>query len=98
MVILTGAAVALSSWFLASEIAGLALDFDRRTVEALGVTGAFLAYCCAGPVLVVRVFDRAVREKSGIGPAMAAGTAVILSVWTVALGIVAVESGSALLL
>lgn len=98
VIVLTGAAVALSSYSLVSAVAGMAVDFDRRTVEALGLAGAFFAYGCAGPVLIVRGFDRAGQNNARRGPVLAIAATLILAVWTMALGIVAVESGSALLL
>lgn len=97
MVFVTGAAVSLAVFFLGRGFAGFTPDFDRETVDRVGLVGAFTLYCGAGPVLLARSIERGLAERTG---AMMFNTVLLtflLLIWTSALGIVAVESTRTLL-
>ena len=97
MVFVTGMAVSLAVFFLAQGLAGFTPQFDRETLDRVGLVGAFVLYCGAGPVLLVRSIDRATGERPVV---MLRNTALLtfaLLLWTGALGVVAVESTRTLL-
>lgn len=97
MVFATGAAISLSVFYLGLGLAGFAPDFDRRTVDRVGIMAALVLYCGAGPVLLVRALDRAeVGGNLAMIRNVAVLTFLILS-WAGALGVVAVESAQLLL-
>ena len=97
MVFVTDAAVSLAVFFFGRGFAGFTPDFDRKTVDRVGLVGAFTLFCGAGPVLLARSIERGLAERNS---AMLFNTVLLtflLLVWTSALGVVAVESTRTLL-
>ena len=92
MVFVTGAAISLAVFFLGRGLAGFTPDFDRETLDRVGLLGGFALYCGAGPVLLVRSIDRAMAERPAVILRNAALLTFTLLLWTGALGVVAVES------
>jgi len=97
MVFVTGAAISLAVFFLGRGLAGFTPDFDRETLDRVGLVGAFALYCGAGPILLARSIDRGMAE----GPVVMVRNTVLLTflflLWTGALGVAAVESTRTLL-
>ena len=97
MVFVTGAAVSLAVFFLGRGLAGFTPEFDRKTLDKVGLVGAFALFCGAGPILVARSIDRGLAER----PAAVLLNTVLLTflflLWAGALGVVAVESTRTLL-
>jgi len=97
MVFVTGTAVSLAVFFLGRGLAGFTPDFDRQTLERVGLVGGFALFCGAGPILLARTIDRGLAER----PSAMLFNTVLLTflflLWTGALGVVAVESTRTLL-
>lgn len=97
MVFVTGAAVSLSVFYLGIGLAGFSPGFDRRTVDRVGWAAAFMFYCGAGPVLLLRALDGAVVESAAASLRNTLALTGLILLWAGALGVVAVESAYALL-
>lgn len=97
MVFVTGAAISLAVFFLGRGLAGFTPEFDRETLERVGLVGSFALFCGAGPILLARAIDRGLAER----PAAMLLNTVLLTflflLWTASLGVVAVESTRAFL-
>lgn len=92
MVFVTGAAVSLAIFHLGRGLTGFTPEFDRRTVERIGRGAAFALYCGAGPVLLVRALQDAHAGTTFSKLRNITALTFLISVWTGALGVVAVES------
>ena len=97
MIFVAGAAVSLSVFFLGRGLAGFSPDFNRHTLDRIGLAAGFGIYCGAGPVLLVRALDHADAESSVTKLRNTLVFTLLILLWTGALGIVAVESARALL-
>lgn len=97
MVFVTGAAVSLAVFFLGRGLAGFTPEFDRETLERVGLLGGIALYCGAGPVLLVRALEQAAAERPSVMLRNTAFLTLLFLLWTGALGVVAVESTRTLL-
>lgn len=97
MVFVTGAAISLAVFFLGRGLAGFTPEFDRETLDRVGLVGAFALYCGAGPILLARSIDRGMAERPAVMVRNTLLLTFLLLLWTGALGVVAVESTRTLL-
>ncbi|MAZ15469.1 MAG: hypothetical protein CL535_03940 [Ahrensia sp.] len=97
MVFVTGAAVSLAVFFLGRGFAGFTPEFDRETVDRVGLIGAFALFCGSGPVLLARSIDQGLAERHAAVLFNTVLQTLLLLLWTGVLGIVAVESTRMLL-
>lgn len=92
--LVTGACCAMAFFFAARGVWGISPGFDRRTIEVIGLAGAFATYSLAGPILLVAACS---ERAEPMRPASVVALMALALIWTGALGIVALESGRALL-
>ena len=97
MVFVTGASISLAVFFLGRGLAGFTPEFDRETLDRVGLVGAFALFCGAGPVLLARSIDRGMVDRPVAMLRNTLALTFLFLLWTGALGIVAVESTRALL-
>lgn len=97
LVFFTGVAVAMAIFHLVRGLVGFTPGFDRKTLDQIGHVNAFLVYCCTGPVLLTRAFDRIVPPNAAVSLRNIVAFMVLLLLWTFSLGVVVVESARALL-
>lgn len=93
MVLVTGAACALCFYHLAVGVFRLAPEFNRGTLEMLGIPSALVVYTLAGPIILVTSWSEVRERMNGSGRLLLP----LAIVWAASLGIVAVEGGRALL-
>lgn len=83
--------MAFSAYFLIRAASGEAPAFDRETLDRLGILGAFVVYCCSGPVLVVREFDRLNQRGDTVPLRNTLFAAFLMMAWAGSLGVVTLE-------
>ena len=93
LVFVIGVTVSFACFFLIRALTGFTPAFDRRTIEEIGLPGAFLTYCCAGPVLLVAGME----HGAGVSIRNTLLLTALFLAWTGALGVVSVESARGLL-
>lgn len=97
MVFVTGSALAIALFHLVRGVIGFTPDFDRETLDEIGMLAAFLVFCCTGPVLLVRALDRAKPGSVALSLRNTFAFTFLILVWTGSLGILALESTRGLL-
>ena len=97
MVFVMGAAVAMAIFHLSRALIGFTPDFDRETLDEIGMAAAFAVYCGAGPVLLVRALGRIEPASMATSLRNTAAFSCLILLWTGSLGVVTVESTRALL-
>ncbi|GAB4357063.1 MAG: hypothetical protein Kow0026_17180 [Oricola sp.] len=96
-VFVTGSAVALAFFHLVRGVIGFTPDFDRETLDRIGIPAAFLVFCCTGPVLLVRALEKARPGTIALSMRNTFAFTFLLLAWAGSLGIIALESARALL-
>lgn len=97
MIFVTGSAVAMAFFHLVRGMIGFTPDFDRETLDEIGLFAAFLVFCGAGPVLLVRALEKAEPVSVALSLRNTFAFTFLITVWTGSLGVLALESARALL-
>jgi hypothetical protein len=97
MIFVTGLAVAMAFFHLVRAVIGFTPDFNRKTLDEIGIPAAFLIYCCAGPVLLIRANDESEPGNFALSVRSAFAFTILILIWTASLGVIALESARALL-
>lgn len=97
MIFVTGFALAMALFHLVRGIIGFVPQFDRETLDRIGIPVAFLVFCGTGPVLLVRVLDQAEPGSKALSLLNSVAFVFLILAWTGSLGILALESARALL-
>lgn len=97
MIFVTGFAVAMAFFHLVRAAIGFTPGFDRETLDEIGIPAAFVIFCCAGPVLLVRANDKAEPGNIALSLRNTFAFTFLILAWTASLGVIALESARALL-
>lgn len=97
MIFVTGLAMAMAFFHLVRGIVGFAPDFDRETLDEIGLIGSFVVFCCTGPVLLLRTLDKAKPGTIALSLRNTFVFTFLILAWTGSLGVIALESVGMLL-
>lgn len=97
MIFVTGFAVAMALFYLVRGLTGFTPDFDRETLDEIGLFAAFLVFCGTGPVLLLRALEKAEPGSIALSLRNTCAFTFLITVWTASLGVLALESVRALL-